>query len=175
MQNDTEKSVASKASYHLLELLQLHPQMKSIIVHEVSALILRPQVASSSTPKKEPREGNTHSRYYAAITFNQIVLTPGDKDVAARLVDVYFELFKELLGEDAPEVEAPDAEARDYTPKKRRGFKGKVKATPKDRKGKGKAVDLGFQEVSDANSKLVSAILTGINRALPFAKTENSE
>lgn len=170
--------MASKASHHLLELLQLHPQMKGIIVHEVSSLILRPQVASSSsssTLKTQQREGNTHSRYYAVITFNQIVLTPGDENVAARLVDVFFELFKELLGEDTPEVEVQDAEARDHTPKKRRGFKGKAKTAQKDRKGKEKAVDFGFQEVPDANSRLVSATLTGINRALPFAKTENSE
>ncbi|KAF8493588.1 CBF/Mak21 family-domain-containing protein [Gautieria morchelliformis] len=176
--SDPEKSVASKASHHLLQLLQVHPQMKSFVVHEVSALILRPPVASSSstssTPKQQAREGNSHSRYYAVITFNQIVLVPGDKDVAARLVDVYFQLFKELLGEDVPDVEKHDAEARDYTPKKRRGFKGKRNTTQKDLKGKGKAVDLGFQEVPDAQSKLVSAILTGINRALPFAKAENS-
>jgi ribosome biogenesis protein MAK21 len=150
--------------------------MKKIIVHEVSALILKPPAASSSSTSAVPkaREGNSHSRYYAVITFNQIVLVPDDKDVAARLVDVYFELFKELLGEDVPDVEKQDAEARDYTPKKRKGFKGKRNSTQKDLKGKGKAVDLGFQEVPDAQSKLVSAILTGINRALPFAKAENS-
>lgn len=152
--------------------------MKSIVVHEMSSLILRPITASSSsasTPKRQSQEGHTHSRYYAVITFNQIVLTPGDKNVATRLVDVYFELFRELLGQDTPEVEAQDEEARDYTPKKRKGFKGKGKVVQKDRKGKGKAVDLGFQEVPDATSKLVSAILTGINRALPFAKAEKSE
>ena len=177
MQSDSEKPVASKASHHLLQLLQLHPQMKDIIVREVSALILKPPAASSSstsTSKQQSREGNTHSRYYSVITFNQIVLTPGDKGVAVRLVDVYFELFKELLGENAPEVEVDDVEARDFTPKKRRGYKGKGNTAQKDRKGKGKAVDLGFQEVPDAQSKLVSAILTGINRALPFAKMENS-
>lgn len=140
-------------------------------------LILRPSAASSastSTPTQQPREGNTHLRYYAIITFNQIVLTPGDKDVAAKLVDIYFELFKELLGEDAPAVAADDTEPRDFTPRKRRGFKWKGNSAHNDHKGKGKAVDLAFQEVPDAQSKLVSAILTGINRALPFAKIENS-
>ncbi|KAF8581187.1 CBF-domain-containing protein [Ramaria rubella] len=177
--SDSEKSVASKASHHLLQLLQTHPQMKRIIVHEVSSLILKPSVAASSSattsaPKEQPREGGTHLRYYAVITFNQIVLTPSDKEVAARLIDVYFELFKDLLGEDAPEVEVPEVETRDHTPKQRRGFKGKGNPGQKDRKGKGKAVNMGFQEVPDANSKFVSAILTGVNRALPFAKTENS-
>ena len=159
--------------------------MKGIIVHEVSALILRPTAtpstsvsASTQKPKLSSHlEGNTHARYYAVITFNQIVLVPGDKDVAARLVDVYFELFRELLGEEAIGVEKEtEGVTRDYTPKRRRGFKGQGKGmgAQRDRKGKGKAVDLEFHEVPDSNSKLVSAILTGVNRALPFAKSENS-
>ncbi|KAF8530196.1 CBF/Mak21 family-domain-containing protein [Hysterangium stoloniferum] len=167
--NDSDKSVASKASHHLLQLLQLHPQMKKIIVHEVSSFILRPIPSTSSTQKPAAPEGNTHARYYAVITFNQIVLTPGDKEVAMRLIDVYFELFKELLGEDAPEEKI---EEEDHTPKQRKGYKGKP--NKRDHKGKGKGPDMAFQEVPDANSKLVSAILTGVNRALPFAKTENS-
>jgi len=30
----------------------------------------------------------------------------------------------------------------------------------------------GFTEIEDSNSKLISAILTGMNRALPFAKLD---
>ncbi|KIJ40346.1 hypothetical protein M422DRAFT_174030 [Sphaerobolus stellatus SS14] len=184
--NDSEKSVASKASHNLLQLLQLHPQMKRIIVQEVSSFILKPVLSSSTAPStlastsattsattsKEDR--HAHATYYAVITFNQILLSPKDKEVAERLVNVYFELFREILGEKEPEEEAQPTEERDFTPKNRRGHKGKPKDAKKDRKGKGKAQEDVFQEVPDANSKLVSAILTGINRALPYAKSENS-
>ena len=30
----------------------------------------------------------------------------------------------------------------------------------------------GFAEVEDATSRLLSAVLTGVNRALPFAKVD---
>lgn len=153
--------------------------MKKIIVQEVSGFILRPvatssAILSSSTSASQQPKNNAHARYYAVITFNQIMLKPKDKDVAERLIDIYFKLFKELLGENGTEEKLPDGEERDFTPKQRKGSKGKKKDFQKDHKGKGKAPDHVFQEVPDATSKLVSAILTGINRALPFAKTENS-
>ena len=184
--------------------------MKTVIVREIIALVLRPSsapaaVAPSSTTAnkhirfndsehskskskpansgadKKPGGGNAHARYYATITFNQIVLSPGDREVALKLIDVYFELFKELLGEGAgggDDVRDADEEAvnnKEFKTDKggriRDGGKGKGKA-----KGKGKVNEVkgaaGFTEVEDVHSKLISAILTGVNRALPFAKID---
>ncbi|KAJ7611600.1 CBF/Mak21 family-domain-containing protein [Roridomyces roridus] len=191
---DTEKSLCSRASHHLLQLLQSHPSMKSVIVREIIALVLRPPAPPPTTapavnkhirqsPKPKPEEkrttGNVHARYYATITFNQIVLSPNDKEVAVQLIDVYFELFKELIGEghvadgDGGEAEAEEGDATEVKMDKggRVRDKGKGKG-----KGKGKINEVkgaaGFAEVEDAHSKLISAILTGVNRALPFAKIE---
>ncbi|KAJ7915545.1 CBF/Mak21 family-domain-containing protein [Mycena leptocephala] len=199
---DTEKSICSRASHHLLQLLQSHPSMKSVIVREIIALVLRPpapppppapttakHIRFTDDPKPKPKPkpeekrttGNAHARYYATITFNQIVLSPGDRDVALQLIDVYFELFKELLGEgNTPDIEGDDAETE--------GAEGKAAEITTDKggrvrdrgKGKGKGKSrvtevkgaAGFAEVEDAHSKLISAILTGVNRALPFAKIE---
>jgi ribosome biogenesis protein MAK21 len=176
--------------------------MKSVIVREIIALVLRPPAPPAPPapttakhirftddpkpkPKPKPEEkrttGNAHARYYATITFNQIVLSPGDRDVALQLIDVYFELFKELLGEgNTPDIEGDDAETE--------GAEGKAAEITTDKggrvrdrgKGKGKGKSrvtevkgaAGFAEVEDAHSKLISAILTGVNRALPFAKIE---
>ena len=166
--------------------------MKSVIVREIIALVLKPTTAPSTSstltqgkhirfsdaasakPKLKPAErgGNSHARYYATVTFNQIVLTPADKDVALKLLDVYFEMFKELLGEGAEDVDgAEDATGQEEvkTDKKGRvvdGRKGKIKGKRKI-EVEGAA---GFTEIEDSNSKLISAILTGVNRALPFAK-----
>ncbi|KAJ7491216.1 CBF/Mak21 family-domain-containing protein [Mycena latifolia] len=195
---DTEKSICSRASHHLLQLLQSHPSMKAVIVREIIALVLRPPAPPppppSTTakhirftddpkpkPKPKPEEkkptGNAHARYYATITFNQIVLSPGDRDVALQLIDVYFELFKELLGEG----NVPGAEVDDEGPEGAKEVKtdkgGRVRDGGKGKgKGKGKTTEIkgaaGFAEVEDVHSKLISAILTGVNRALPFAKIE---
>ncbi|KAJ7771586.1 CBF/Mak21 family-domain-containing protein [Mycena metata] len=199
---DTEKSICSRVSHHLLQLLQSHPSMKSIIVREIIALVLRPpapppppaptvakhiRFTDEPKPKSKPKPdekkatGNVHARYYATITFNQIVLSPGDREVALQLIDVYFELFKELLGEghvpggDGDDMDAEGADKEKAEVKTDKG--GRVRDGGKGKgKGKGKVTEVkgaaGFAEVEDAHSKLISAILTGVNRALPFAKIE---
>jgi ribosome biogenesis protein MAK21 len=174
--------------------------MKTVIVREIISLVLRPSAPapststssnkhvhftddSSSKPKPktvDKQSGNVHARYYATVTFNQIVLTPGDRDVALRLIDVYFEMFKELLGEGGDVVEDELDPKGDYKPKEFKSDKGgRIRDGGKgknNRKGKGKFKEIkgaaGFTEVEDAHSKLISAILTGVNRALPFAKVE---
>jgi len=166
--------------------------MKFVIVREIIALVLKPKTAPSTSsappqgkhirfsdaeaakpkPKPAEREGSSHARYYATVIFNQIVLTPADKDVALKLLNVCFEMFKELLGEGAEDVDGvEDAASQEdvKTDKKGRvmdGHKGKMKGKRK-MEVKGAA---GFTEIEDSNSKLISAILTGVNRALPFAK-----
>ncbi|KAJ7261265.1 CBF/Mak21 family-domain-containing protein [Mycena haematopus] len=201
---DTEKSICSRASHQLLQLLQSHPSMKSVIVREIIALVLRPPAAPPAPaptaakhvrfgddPKPKPKlkteekrtTGNVHAQYYATITFNQIVLSPGDKDVALQLIDVYFELFKELLGEGNVSDEGDDVETEGANKGKGKATEvttdkgGRVRDGGKGKgKGKGKVTEVkgaaGFAEVEDAHSKLISAILTGVNRALPFAKIE---
>ncbi|KAG7085891.1 hypothetical protein E1B28_003425 [Marasmius oreades] len=227
---DTEKSVCSRASYHILQLLQTHPSMKGVVVREIVALVLRPAaptaaatvlaaaeavaagVASlpanvanrkikfsddsapstsasgtstkgkgkSTVPEKKPT--NVHARYYATITFNQIVLTPGDRDVALKLIDLYFELFKELLGEDrgseadGTEDAKPEGKGKDKEVMKDK--KGRVMNGKRGKKGKGNAGSkgaAGFEEIEDENSKMISAILTGVNRSLPFAKIDTND
>jgi ribosome biogenesis protein MAK21 len=110
------------------------------------------------------------------------MLTPGDREVALQLVDVYFEMFKELLGEGNSsnevkvlnDVQSDKGDDRRNKERKKEGRKGHVRA-----KGKAKAKevkgDAGFAEVEDEHSKLISAILTGVNRALPFARISSAD
>ena len=187
---DTEKSLCSRASYHLLQLLQAHPSMKAIVVREIITLVLKPSASAQPGPTSLPKQnkhtkftdgqsdkksGNPHAKYYAMVTFNQIVLTPADRDVAITLLDVYFEMFKELLGEAKEDV-TESTETGDVENLKT-DKKGRVldAGRGKGKKGKGKTKTMekgaaGFAEVEDSDSKLISAILTGVNRALPFAK-----
>ena len=167
--------------------------MKAVVLREVTALVLRPSrinVATTSSgathlkftddskpklkalDKVEKRDlQQEHAKYYAVITLNQIMLAPtkADSSVAVQLINLYFELFKEILSSspDSPE-EGAIVDPVDHS---RYGKEKRRKGDRNNGKGKGKAEhDEGFAEVEDANSKLTSAILTGVNRALPFAK-----
>lgn len=166
--------------------------MKAIIIQETTALIMRPtppmapfsashfqtnkRIQFSKDPKLAPqREKNVwraHAQYYAVITFNQIVLSTSaaDRAAARKLMDVYFQLFREVVGEREPELADDDATStkeklkdkeKELILKKKGPRKGKVKEV------RGAA---GFAEVQDANAKLLGAILTGISRALPYAR-----
>ena len=165
--------------------------MKGVVVREIVALVLKPPTPASSlsTPTQaskhvrfnskssgERKHGNAHAKYYAAVTFNQIVLMPADKDVAAALLDVYFEMFKEILGEGREEREEDEDGQTGLRENVKMDRKGRVLDSGKGKGTKGKPTTdvhvkgaAGFTEVEDSNSKLVSAILTGVNRALPFA------
>lgn len=189
--------MASKASHHILTVLQAHPAMKAVVAREVSALVLRPSGAvGSAAPsthikfdddkgkKAAPAakaEAVGHGRYYGLITLNQMTLTRKDQDVAGRLVDLYFEVFREILGdphglqEDEEQAEDNEEVGEDKVQKvagKVEKWRGRRKgAKPKgDRKTALEEEEL----VETTKAKLVAAILTGINRALPFAKLDET-
>jgi ribosome biogenesis protein MAK21 len=155
----------------------LHSQQSASAQNTKIRFADAPTTSDIATNKKEDRSkkngGNPHARYYATITFNQIVLSPtsADNQVAKELIDVYFELFKELLGEGKVEDDAlinGDGATKQQDPK------GEQRKPRTEKKGKGKEAkgEAGFTEVENSNSKLVSAILTGVNRALPYAKMD---
>jgi len=181
--------------------------MKSVVVREITSLILRPSIlsvpttavvpanhrirptspGSSSKPSKSKLElqdtkkvRNSHAQYYAAITFNQIVLTPSstDHEVVLRLIDTYFELFQVILGSAGSHIGDVGNEGGEHLleldGQVQKDKKGRVVVKGKGKGGKGKETigAAGFIEVEDSDSRLISAILTGVNRALPFAKVE---
>ncbi|KAI6165099.1 ribosome biogenesis protein [Pisolithus thermaeus] len=190
---DSDKTICSRSSYYILQLLQVHPSMKAVVIREITSLVLRPGTSTAATappptqnthirfnkdgsdpkPKSQPKSKskagpaskqpvNEHARYYASITLNQIMFRPNEKDVAMQTIDVYFRLFEDILGEGRLAEEENDdtrseiSQTHDKSRQKRKG---------KEVVGEG-----GFTEVEDSLSKLLSAILTGVNRALPFAK-----
>ncbi|KIO01911.1 hypothetical protein M404DRAFT_1002652 [Pisolithus tinctorius Marx 270] len=190
---DSDKTICSRSSYYILQLLQVHPSMKTVVIREMTSLVLRPGTSTAATappptqntyirfnkdgsdprPKPQPKSKskadsaakhpvNEHARYYASITLNQIIFRQNEKDVAMQVIDVYFRLFEDILGEGRS-AEEEDDDARSEASQPRNKSKQK-------RKGKEVVGEGGFTEVEDSRSKLLSAILTGVNRALPFAK-----
>ncbi|KAG8696348.1 hypothetical protein FRC09_008568 [Ceratobasidium sp. 395] len=162
---DSDRSVASKASFHILQLLVPHPSMKGVIVREMTSLVLKPQ------------NDHTHAPYYGVITLNQFTLAPGDKDIAAALIGLYFQLFEDILGkgeEPTSEGEDKPKEERMHRPSAREKARRKAKDKGKGVNRKGSGGEAVFAETEDSNAKLIAALLTGVHRALPFAKTDTS-
>ncbi|KAF8706767.1 CBF protein, partial [Rhizoctonia solani] len=164
---DSDKSVASKASFHILQLLVPHPSMKGVIIREMTSLVL----------KKQADHTHAHARYYGVITLNQFTLGSGDKDIASALIGLYFQIFEDILGKGEEEPSVGNAAEEDQVlrrPNAREKARQKEKMKKKGVKGKVPGGGEVFAETEDSNAKLIAAIITGIHRALPFAKTDTS-
>lgn len=177
--------------------------MKSVVVREISSLVLVPPppkaVAPSKQQKKQQKKkkgkvqpmakkttvfdkasddnGNVHARYYGIITLNQTTLTQRDGDVAGKLVEVYFEVFKGILGDGKYAKEEEDKPVEVVEPEPAEGSggaKGDAKHKGKGAwKGKGKKTE-AEDVVEDSDAKMIAAVLSGVNRALPFAQIEDA-
>ncbi|KAF3028342.1 hypothetical protein E8E15_001779 [Penicillium rubens] len=143
---DPGKKIASRASYLLLQLMQSHPMMKPIIIKAVEEVLFRPGQSS-------------HAKYYAIITLNQTILRVKEEKVAAQLLDIYFGLFLVLLKPSHQGKPAP---------------KGKYNKHGKGPKGKGNDdAAKGQAQDDEMREKLISGVLTGVNRAYPFTDNDS--
>ncbi|KAF9995201.1 hypothetical protein BGZ79_011120 [Entomortierella chlamydospora] len=154
---DNENKVSAKASFEIQQLLRAHPGMTMIVVREIERLLMRPRVSE-------------RAQYYAIITLNQTILTAMQVDVANKLIDLYFVFFKRMLGDQESQVKKTKSffkENKNKVDKKRKKDAGKTKGphrTP------GEVLDMQDSE----HSKMIAAVLTGVNRAFPFAKVEDN-
>lgn len=152
---DRERKIASRASYLLLQLLNIHPGMKAIVINMIEQeALLRPGQS-------------IRTKYYAINTLNQTILSTKEPSTADTLIRIYFDLFVSLLKAGA--LESVDTFVGDQA----NGKQDKKK--PASRKPKpGQKKDVNAANERETAEKLVSAILTGINRAIPFAATDES-
>ncbi|CAK7222689.1 RNA-binding ribosome biosynthesis protein mak21 [Sporothrix bragantina] len=170
---DRERKIASRASYLLLQLLNTHPGMKAIVVQTIEQeILLRPGQS-------------LRAKYYGINTLNQTILSNKEPAIADSLVRVYFELFLTLLksgalgGMDISNAEklGEDDKAKGNAPNgkdAKKKWKRSYHDKAKDGKKGGAAADKNEGIEKDVSEKLVSALLTGVNRAIPFANTDNT-
>lgn len=148
---DRDRKIASRASYLLLQLETSHPGMKPIIVRTIEQEILL------------HRSQDHRSRYYAINTLNQTILSSKEPAVAEALVQIYFDLFITLLKSGSLGLGSTSEEGKKEGAENEGEKPARKPNTPKP----------GEQEV-EAADKLVSAILTGVNRAAPFVGASNA-
>jgi ribosome biogenesis protein MAK21 len=155
---DKNKKVASKGSHLLLQLQVTHPLMKSVIINAIeSDLLFRPNQSALA-------------KYYAVITLNQTVLSVKEQEVASKLLEIYFSLFVGLLKKEK-EREKEEKKLNKHGLVQGGGSKpGKMAR----KKAQREATEVHKSE-DEMREKLIAAVLTGVNRAFPFAKTDDAK
>ncbi|KAJ3213044.1 hypothetical protein HK099_007613 [Clydaea vesicula] len=154
---DQEKKIASKIVHLLSLLLEQHPKMKLIIAKETEQLIFRQNI-------------NQRTQYYGVTFLNQIILSSRNEEEVAcanKLIDIYFRLFEVLV------VKAKGGELEISQPKNVKDKKIKGKKNNKKSVQIKKTETSGTPIVVDGiDAKVMSALLTGINRAFPYSKLD---
>lgn len=150
---DSNRKIASRASYLLLQLQQVHPLMKYTVICAVESDILF-----------RPRQ-TYHAKYYAIITLNQTVLSRSDEKTAAKLLDIYFSLLVALLKQKA------EAESAQKKESKKKESKKQEKLSKKKSRQQDEALK-GLAQQEELREKLFAGLLTGVNRAYPFTQSD---
>ncbi|KAI1615109.1 CBF/Mak21 family-domain-containing protein [Exophiala viscosa] len=146
---DPVKKIASQASYLLMQLLIAHPAMKAVVISAIeSDYLFKPGQS-------------LQGKYYAVVTLNQTALSAKEEDVAKKLLDIYFGMFTGLL----KPVAAPSEDKTDETPPQPQQGRRKKPKKP--------AVS-GEAQTEELREKLISAILTGVNRAYPYVGADGT-
>ncbi|KAI9888440.1 MAG: hypothetical protein M1814_006945 [Vezdaea aestivalis] len=162
---DSANKVASKTSHLLLQLQISHPLMKSIVVSSIESNFLF-------------RAGQgLHAQYYAVITLNQTILSARDNGVADKLLEIYFSLFVGLLKQTQKAEEKEAEEAKIQLNSKgdiQGGGAPRGKKPSKKQRLRNQRMEATKSKDEQLVDKTISAVLTGVNRALPFSNVEST-
>ena len=157
---DSDKKIASKTSYNIIQLETSHPLMKPTIISSIeSDLLFRPGQSM-------------HAKYYAIITLNQTVLSTKEETVAKQLLNIYFGLFGLLLTKQEP-VKPNLAAPKAITFNKNGEQQGGGGAPGKKAQKKQELESKNLTVEEEHREKMLSAVLTGVNRAMPYASANN--
>lgn len=142
---DPDVKASGQASHLLRRVANAHPQMRVTMVAELESSILSASASEAYV-------------YEAVIFLNQTILRQGDSELADRLIDIYFALFEKNL----QKIESVPAQMLKSTPSKKSKKKNKTLTQ----------TVVGAKQ--GVNSKLMAALLTGVNRALPFCESQTA-
>jgi ribosome biogenesis protein MAK21 len=150
---DSDRKIASKAQFLLNELLDKNPGMKIAVIKEVERVIFRPHVKQ-------------RAQYYSLIFLNEMLFTDGEYMLAQALIGIYFTLFTATITEAIPTIDDRAVSRKKFLQRNQKRLKSGAKGVKGDkvRKAAAKNQDEGLSK------KLLGALLTGVTRALPFAR-----
>lgn len=149
---DSERILASRIPYYFTELVNAHPKVLTAGAIEHMRTII-------------DRSGVTdRTRYYALCFLIQIRLTRSTPAITASLLQIYLGLFTKYILNNLEAVKGQGKKDAKRRLQKRIRHK---------QKKRGEAVEA--VEVPEEHARLAKALLTGINRAFPFASGAGSE
>ena len=150
---DPQRKVAAKTMHLLQELSSKHPNMQLVIVKEIQQFMCRPNVSEAA-------------QYYSILFLNQIFFRKGqDTELAEHVVMFYFEIFKRFI----QEAFDPNQDKK----KRKRMFQENDEKKLSKKKRKELEKRQQEEKIATQNrTRHLSAILTGINRAFPYASTQ---
>lgn len=158
---DSDKKIASKTSYNILQLETTHPLMKPTIISAIESDILF-------------RPGQSlHAKYYATITLNQTVLSGREEGVATKLLEIYFSLFIKLLEKPTESKPAAGTGPNSIVMNKKGELQGGGGSAGRKAQKKLAEHEKTTTVGEDLQEKMLSAVLTGVNRAIPFTNTND--
>lgn len=157
---DKDHKVGAQTSYALLQLEQAHPAMKPIITKAVIDFLNK-------------NYENYNTKYYSVLTLNQTILTKKEVELANTLIKSYFSIFKRILDEQKKYEDEEKEHLNEIGSLKNGRTPNSRKNVKRGKKG-GVSVKVEVKTENeikqDQNSKLFSAVLTGLNRAFPFSE-----
>uniref|UniRef100_A0A7N0TZJ5 CCAAT-binding factor domain-containing protein n=1 Tax=Kalanchoe fedtschenkoi TaxID=63787 RepID=A0A7N0TZJ5_KALFE len=147
---DPQNKGASSADFHLAKLLTAHPNMKMVVIDEVDSFLFRPHLT-------------LRAKYHAVNFLSQIRLSQrGDGPrVAKRLIDLYFALFKVMISD----ADVADKKGRNVPLGDKKGEKFSKESKPES----------SAESHVEMDSRLLSALLTGVNRAFPYVASNEAD
>jgi ribosome biogenesis protein MAK21 len=149
---DSERILASRIPYYFTELVNSHPKVLTAgAIEQMRTIIDRSGVTD-------------RTRYYALCFLIQIRLTRGTPTITASLLQIYLGLFTKYILNNLEAVKGSNKKDAKRRLQKRIRHK---------QKKRGEAVEA--VEVPEEHARLAKALLTGINRAFPFASGAGSE
>jgi hypothetical protein len=165
---DPNRKIGANVVFLLQQIIREHPGMKISIVNELSGLMFRERVAQ-------------RAQYYSLVFMTEIPLVrTTDQELAKTMIKLYIRMFTVIISETKFRDDENYVETLRKKKKKARwGENGPSRNAKKvgsfRDKRKKKNVSAHKTAVGDSKTKLIRALLQGINRAFPYAECEGSE
>ncbi len=147
---DSERRLASRMPFYFSELVNAHPRhLTTLAIEHVRQVIDRPGVAD-------------RCKYYALTFLVQIRLVRSNPAATAGLLQIYLGLFKTYIINSL----AQESKDKKFTSKRQKRLRHLQKQ-------RGAIVDTPI--VAEEHARMAKMLLTGINRAFPFASNAGEE
>ena len=150
--------VASTAGYALSQIVEANRELSLLVAGTVQQMVLR--------PKTSPR-----GKYYAVVFLNQLVLSKATSELANQLMRIYFALFEASV-EVWPLSLCAVLRVGCTVERRQTAVAAAVVGVASDGLVAWCVCTCAAAQVDTGKSKILAALLTGVNRAFPYSSLD---